>query len=175
MKKRIRTAVALLAALAMVMVMSVSVFADGLIGNKAALNKALKNAGLTKSQVKHIENEYDEEDNVYEVEFTKKKNGAEYSYDIGAETGKILKKSVDYKYKKNSSRSKIGKDAARQKVAEFSGISYDTVKSGSCRYEYDDREGTYDVKFKHNGRRYDYEVLAPTGKIIECSWKVTGK
>ena len=175
MKRRIRTAVALLAALAMVMTMSVAAFADGVIGNKAALNKALKNTGLKKTQVKYIENEYDAEENVYEVEFTKKKNNAEYSFDIDAETGKILEKSVDYRYKRNTSHKKIGKVAARKKVAKFSGISYKTIKKGTCRYEYDDRKGTYEIKFTKGGKNYDYEVLAPTGKIIEYSWKVTGR
>lgn len=175
MKKRIRTAIALLAALAMVMVMSASAFADGVIGSKAAMTKALNNAGLKRTEVKYRSVEYDSEEGVYDVEFTKKKNGAKYEYELDAATGKIYEKSVDYKYKRNTSRSKIGKIAARKKVAKFSGISYNTIKKGTCRYEYDDREGAYEVKFTKSGRRYDYEVLAPTGKIIEYSWKVISR
>ena len=41
---------------------------------------------------------------------------------------------------------------ARKKVAKFSGISYKTISKGTCRYEYDDGEGTYEVRFKRNGR-----------------------
>ena len=44
----------------------------------------------------------------------------------------------------------------------------------ACTYEYDDRKGTYDVKFTNGDRVYDFEVLAPTGKIIEYEWKVNG-
>ena len=176
MKRRIGIAISMFAAIAMVMVMSVSVFADGVvIGNKAALNKALKNAGLKKSQVKYVEVEMDDDEDIYEIEFTKKKNNAEYSYDVEAYSGKILEKSVDFRYTRNSSHKKIGKTAARKKVAKFSGISYKTVKSGSCYYDYDDGKGTYDVKFKKGGRRYEYEVLAPTGKVIEYSWEVIGR
>ena len=58
MKKRMSIAVALIAALAMVMTMSISVFAGGIGSNEAALKKALKNAGLSKSEVKRIETLY---------------------------------------------------------------------------------------------------------------------
>lgn len=174
MKKRISIAVALIAALAMVMTMSISVFAGGIGSNEAALKKALKNAGLSKSEVKRIETEYDTEDGMYEVEFTQRSNGKKFDYNIAADTGKIVKKSVDYKYKRNSSRDKIGTKAARKKVAKFSGISYKIICTGTCTYEYDDREGTYEVRFSKGSRSYEYEVLAPTGKIIGYEWKVTG-
>ena len=118
---------------------------------------------------------YDSEDGIYEIEFVKNSNGKEYSYEISASTGKILEKSVDIKYKRNSSREKIGKKAARKKVAKYSGISYKTIKKGSCHYEYDDGKGVYEVKFKKGNRRYEYDVLAPTGKIIEYNWELIKK
>lgn len=173
MKRRARTVVALFTAIAMVMAMSASVFAAG-ISSDAALKKALKNAGLSKSEVKRIEVEYDREDGIYEVEFTKKADGKRFDYEISSGSGKIVKKAVDYKYKKNTSKKKIGKNAARKKVAKFSGISYKIISDGTCRYEYDNRQGTYEIKFRKGSRAYEYEVLAPTGKIIEYEWKVTG-
>ena len=172
MKRRVNIALALLAALAMVMTMSVAAFAGAITDNDAALKKALKNAGLKKTEVKRIDVEYDSKDGSYEVEFTQKSNGKEFDYEIAAATGKITKKSVDYRYKRNSSHKKIGKTAARKKVAKFSGISYKIISSGTCRYEYDDRQGTYEVKFTKGDRRYEYDVLAPTGKIIEYEWRV---
>lgn len=175
MKKVMKMLVAVTAALALVMTMSVSVFAAGISSNDAALKKALKNAGLKKSQVKFVEVEFDKDDNTYEVEFTKKTNGTEYSYDISAASGKILEKSVDRQYKRNSSHKKIGKTAAMKKVAKYSGISYKIIKTGTCRYEYDDGKGTYEVKFEKGNRRYDYEVLAPTGKIIEYEWELINR
>lgn len=173
MKKRTNTVIALLTALVMVMTMSAAVFAASVSSSSDALKAALKNAKLKKSQVKLIETDYDDEDNVYEVEFVKKSNGAEYSYEINAGSGKVVEKSVDYRYKRNTSHKKIGKTAARKKVAKFSGISYKTVKSGTCYYEYDDGKGVYEIKFTKGSRIYEYDVLAPTGKIIEYSWKVS--
>ena len=174
MKKRMSIAIALLTALAMIMTMSISVFAGSISSNDAALKTALKNAKLKKSAVKRIEVEFDDEDGVYEVEFTKKSNGKKFDYEIAAGTGSIIKKSVDYKYKRNSSHKKIGKKAARKKVAKSSGISYKIISKGTCRYEYDDGEGTYEIRFSKGDRSYEYDVLAPNGKIIGYEWKVTG-
>ncbi|MBQ6389535.1 MAG: PepSY domain-containing protein [Mogibacterium sp.] len=174
MKRLLRTVLALFTALAMVMTMSASIFAAGITSNDTALEKALKNAELKKSQVKCIEVEYDKEDGIYEIEFTQKNNGKRFDYEIAAGTGKIMKKAIDYKYKKNTSKKKIGKKAARKKVAKFSGTSYKIVSKGTCKYEYDNRQGTYEIKFKKGSYIYECEVLAPTGKIIEYEWKVIG-
>lgn len=172
MKKSMRRLMTVAVALVMVMAMSVSAFAAGISSNDAALKKALANAGAKKSQVKYIEIDYDSEDGMYDVEFTKRSNGRHYEYEISAATGKIVDKNVEVKYKRNSSHKKIGKTAARKKVAKFSGISYKTISKGSCRYEYDDGKGIYEVKFTKNGKRYEYDVLAPTGKIIEYGWEL---
>ena len=123
MKKRLNMVAAMFAALVMVMTMSASVFAASVTNSTDALNIALKNSKLKKSQVKLIETDYENDENTYEVEFTKKKNGAEYNYEIAADTGKIVEKSVEYRVKRNTSHKKIGKTEARKKVAKFSGIS----------------------------------------------------
>ncbi len=81
MKKRTNTVIALLTALVMVMTMSAAVFAAGVNSSSDALKIALKNAKLKKSQVQLIETDYDGEDNLYEVEFVRKSNGAEYSFE----------------------------------------------------------------------------------------------
>jgi uncharacterized membrane protein YkoI len=174
MKNRLNIALALLAALAMVMTMSVTVFAEVVNSKDAALDRALRNADLKRSQVEHTEVEYDKKDGVYEVEFTKISSGTEYGYEILEGSDKIVKKSVEIKYKNNSSHKKIGKKAARKKVAKYSGISYKVIKKGTCRYEYDDGKGCYEIKFTKGSRKYDYEVLAPNGKVIEYEWKVSG-
>ena len=45
------------------------------------------------------------------------------------------------------------------------------IKKGTCKYEYEKNEGTYEVKFRSGKYKYDYEVLAPTGKVIEYEKK----
>ena len=53
----------------------------------------MKNANTSRSKVVALEAEYD--DGKYEVEFIKKSNGAEYSYEY-SKSGKFLERSVDY-------------------------------------------------------------------------------
>ena len=157
-------------AIVMVLSMGAVSFAAAGISSKEAVKIALKNAHLTKAKVSNLETDY--EKGKHEVEFTKKSNKAEYDYDI-SKGGKILKKGIDYKYKKDHSKEKIGKDAARKKAAKASGVSFKIVKQGICRYDYDhdDREGSYKVKFKKGNYRYEVEILAPTGAIMEFEKK----
>ena len=170
MKKRMLSA---LIAAVMVLAMSATAFAGSFSANDA-LKKALRNAGLSKSKVKHIEKEYDREDNVYEIEFVKKSNKAEFEYEVAADTGKIIKRSIDYKLKRNTSKKKIGKTKARKIAAKRAGVKLSVVKKGTCRYEYDDRKGTYEVKFSNGGKYYEIDILAPNGKIDEYEWKLAG-
>lgn len=58
--------------------------------NQEAMAIAVKDAGLTLSQVSRLRAQYEIDDGIpqYDVEFSY--NGFEYSYEIHAETGKIL-------------------------------------------------------------------------------------
>lgn len=150
--------------------MSASALAETAITEKKAVKIALNSANVTRAQVYGLESEYDE--GKFEVEFTRKSNKTEYSFDISRK-GRILEKSVDYRYKKDHSKSKVGKAAAQKKAAKVTGVSLKTVKKGTCRYsyDYDDREGKYEIKFKTKNYRYDVDVLAPTGAIMEYDKK----
>ena len=127
---------------------------------------ALKSAGLKSSQVRFTDAERD--GGIYEIEFIRKSNRAEYDFDVSLK-GKVLKKSTEYKYRHNYSKKKIGKDKARAVVAKFSKNKLSLVKKGYCTFERDDGEGIYEVHFKKGIYRYEYDVLAPTGKVI--SWE----
>ena len=64
---------------------------------------------------------------------------------------------------------KIGKTAARKKAAKYTGIKLSTIKKGTCYYDYDDddRVGKYEIKFTKGNYKYDLEILAATGKVID--------
>lgn len=138
------------------------------ITKEDALAIAFKNAKTSRSGVKRLEVEL--ENGKYEIEFTKRANGTEFDYDILKSDGTIWKKSVDYRYKHNYSTYKIGKNQAIKKVAKRTGISSKTIKRGTFHFERDDGEGKYEIKFKYNGKRYEYEMLAATGKVTEYQW-----
>ena len=65
------------------------------IGEDAALQIALKDAGLSKSEAERIrcELDYDDGRTEYEIEFHK--GMTEYSYTLDAFTGKILEKEIE--------------------------------------------------------------------------------
>lgn len=67
----------------------------GQITSEAALNEALKAAGLKKNQVRLVKNKLDMDDGIlkYEIEFHR--GYTEYEYDIDANTGAVLEASVD--------------------------------------------------------------------------------
>ena len=67
------------------------------IGEDAALEIALKDAGLSESKVKRIrcELDYDDDDGRYEYEVEFRKGTTEYDYTIDAFSGEILEKDVD--------------------------------------------------------------------------------
>ena len=138
-----------------------------------ALKIALKDAGLKKTQVTHIEK--DRKKSTVEIEFTRKKTGTEYEYTVARNGGVILSKEIEYVYKHTSSKAKIGKTAALKKVAKFSGIPYSTVKKAKCTYRYQKNEGTYKVQFNYKGFEREFKLLAPSGKIIEWEKERLGK
>ena len=162
--------------LAAVMVLSMSIGAFG--ATKTSTNAesiALKNAKLSKAQVKSLKVKYDKGDGEYEVKFVSKKNGAKYEYEIRKSSGRITEKSIDYKYKKDRSKKQVGKAKALAAAAKASGVKLAVVKTGKCKYEYDDGEGTYEVKFRNGNYKYEIEIQAATGKVTEYSWEYKGR
>lgn len=167
--KRIRM---IITAMLMVIAMSVTSFAAG-IDQNGAVNIALKNAGLSADQVTALEAERD--GGKYEIEFINAATGDDYGYDISASSGKILEKSVDFAYSKNKSKKKISKKSARKKAAAITGVKYKTVKKGSIKYKYKKKQGKYTLRFKSGGYRYEVEIQAPTGKVIDLEMEATRK
>lgn len=165
LNNKLRAILTLSLALIVTLSMSVASFA-GTLTSKTALTKALKNANLTKSQVKCIEVEYD--DGKYEVEFIKRSNRAEYSFEY-SKSGKLLEKSVDYNRAKNYGAKKISKTTAINTVVKFGNFKKSTVKNGTCVLVRDDGERIYKIKFKTTSYRFEYEVHANTGKVLEYS------
>lgn len=167
--KRLMT---LITSLAMVIAMSATSFAAS-ISQDDALNIALADAGLNAGQIVGLEAEPD--DGKYEIEFINTGNNAEYSYDISASSGKIIEKNIDFAYSKNTSRKKISKKSARKKAAAITGVKYKTVRKGSIKYKYKKHQGRYTVKFKSGGYRYEVDIQAPTGAIMELEMDAVKK
>ena len=161
-----RTIFVLSLALILVFSLTANAFAGTSLSRSQIISKALKNANTTQSKVYALEAEYD--DGVYEVEFIKRSNGAEYSFEY-SRSGKLLEKSVDYNRAPVYGEKKLTKAQARAKVASFGGFKSSTVSNGSVRLDYDDGQPIYEVCFSTSTYYYEYDVHARTGKVLEYS------
>lgn len=109
--------------------------------------------------------EYD--DGKYEVEV--KYNGYEYEMDINAYTGKIsdyeVDKDDDYR-KPTTSTKKTSTKSSRISSDKAKEIALNRVGGGKVTdFEYDD--GEYEIEIKYNGKEYELEINAYSGKITD--------
>ncbi|MBQ5954682.1 MAG: PepSY domain-containing protein [Firmicutes bacterium] len=170
MKRTLRTLLIAALAMALVFTMTGMAFAGSEMTVEKAYKIALKDAGLTSSDVRCVEKDYDREDKVYEIEFIKKGSKIEYGYEI-SNTGKILEKSVDYNRAVVKGSKKLTKADAINVVVKTHGFKKTVVSKGRIKLEKDGGQWVYEMKFRSGSYRYEYEVHAATGKILEYSKK----
>ena len=146
---------------------SAATYTGGYVTKEEAKLIALRNAKLKQKQVKSIK--VKKKGSCYEVEFIRKSNKVRYEYDIYIHSGGVREEELEYPHARNTSKSKISKAAAYKIVAKKSGFSLAKVKNGSIQYKKDDGEWTYVIKFNVSHCKYEYTLLAPSGKLIEVS------
>lgn len=147
----------------------------GRISVDKAKEIALTQAGLSEETVVFTERDYDNDDNVYEMEFVS--NGVKYEFEVNAINGKVTE--ADYElnddwYKNDNAdhyyettvpdtapAEDIGKDAAIEIALEYAGLSV----ADYVRCEYDRSDNDYDIEFKAGGVEYDVEVDAKSGAV----------
>lgn len=154
--------------------------ASSYVSIDSAKNTALKNAGLSSSQVKFTKTKLDYDDGVavYDIEFYTSSH--EYEYEINAKTGKIISKDVDpvknssannagsnNSSSSSSSSGYIGIDKAKSIALNHAGLSASSVSFSKAKLESDDGIMVYEVEFYHNRMEYEYKINAVTGKVIE--------
>lgn len=169
---------------------SVGVASDkAYIGETKAQETALAHAGVTASSISSYEIELDYEKGVmvYEVEF--KANGYEYSYDINAVTGEVVKyekekdddatQSKTTKTNANSAETAtstaqsaattstyIGQAKAREIALAHAGVTADSVYQYSVELDIKKTQAVYEIEFKAGAYEYDYDINATTGAVI---------
>ena len=131
------------------------------IAEEEAREIALKDSG--ENDVKDIEIEL--ENGKYEVEFIGK-DGREYSYEIGAASGKILSKEVDDENVKKITDKKEEKRITKEEAREIA-LNDSRVKDPrKLEIELDDEK--YEIEFEdEDGTEYSYEIDAISGKILD--------
>ena len=147
------------------------------IGLSSAKKIALKDAGLSASEVTFTKQEADYDDGVaiYEIDFYTATH--EYDYEIDAYTGKILDKDSepldkdDHHEKpsetESSSNSYIGLDKAKEIAVAKAGFKVSEVTFKKAKLDREDGHVVYEIEFYKNGMEYDCVINAITGDIME--------
>ena len=146
---------------------------DSLDTAKAA---ALKDAGLSESDVtfKKTELDHSHGTQVYDIEFYT--SDTKYDYEIDASNGTVLEKNIEQFQSRtnptdstinNSSNDYIGVDRAKEIALNHAQLSESDVQFAKAKLENDDGEVEYDLEFYSGRTEYDYTIDAVSGNIIE--------
>ena len=136
---------------------------------------AFEHAGVSGSDVKQKKNEldYDNGRQIYEIDF--KTDSSEYSYNIDAQTGEILKHEKENgifsgntdssALNNDSGQAYISEDDAKNTAFKHAGVT-DAERYG-IKSDTDDGTEVYDIEFLSGGFEYEYEINRKTGEIIK--------
>ena len=150
------------------------------IGLERAKAIALGDAGLSAASVTFTEAKPDFDDSVpnYDLDFYTATH--EYDYEINAQTGAIMDKSVEVNEHAvretkpaataaptEAARGFIGVDRAKSIALGHAGVSASSVSFSKAKLDDDDGRGVYEIEFYVGNTEYDYEIDAYSGGIIE--------
>ena len=141
----------------------------------AALQTALKDAGVNEADASRIRVTSDRDDGmlVYEVRFDAAET--EYDYEIDAQSGRIISTDVerwdnddrDDRNRLANANVAVSRDeAVKTALGKVSGATERDIRIG---LDYDDGRYKYEGDIIYNGIEYDFEIDADNGKIIEWS------
>lgn len=141
----------------------------------AALQTALKDAGVNEADESRIRVTSDRDDGmlVYEVRFDAAE--VEYDYEIDAQSGRIISTDVerwhnddrDDRNRLANANVAVSRDeAVKTALGKVSGATERDIRIG---LDYDDGRYQYEGDIIYNGIEYDFEIDADNGKIIEWS------
>ena len=139
----------------------------------AALQTALKDAGVNEADASRIRVTMDRDDGmlVYEVRFDAAE--AEYDYETDAESGRIITTDVerwdddarDDRNRTANANVAVSRDeAVKTALGKVSGA---TEKDVRIELDYDDGRYRYEGDIIYNGIEYDFEIDADSGRILE--------
>ena len=137
---------------------------------QAAIDAALADAKLTEEELTGLRIKKDRDDGktVYEVELYV--DAEEYSYEIDADTAKILEQ--DYEVEDDYDKEPADPDAMTREDAVQ--IILDKVEGATemdirIKYERDDGKDIYEGSLVYEGTVYEFELNAKDGQILEWS------
>ena len=145
-------------------------------GEEDAKKIALEHAGLKEEDISYFKMKLDTDHGVteYEVEFVS--GNTEYDYDIDAVTGAIRSFDFETHNGHSASSSASGENAALPagsiSEADAKKIALEKVPGATdsnlrIKTDYDDGIMKYEVKIVYNEMKYEFDIDAATGTILE--------
>ena len=146
---------------------------DSLDEAKAA---ALKDAGLSESDVTFKKTELDNSHGtqVYDIEFYT--SDTKYDYEMDVSNGTVLEKNIEQFQSRtnptdstinNSSNDYIGVDRAKEIALNHAQMNESDVQFAKAKLENDDGGVEYEIEFYSGKTEYEYTIDAVSGNIIE--------
>ncbi len=164
-----------------------------------AENIALNHLGMTRENIRFERTEIDHERGklVWEVEF--EKENKEYSFEIDAVTGKILREEIEPERKPSSksvteppvteapvteppateppasekpTATEITREEAINIALSEAGLSREQVRELEAERDYERGVLVYEVEFEHGRNEYSYEIRVSDGKILTHSVEI---
>ena len=137
---------------------------------------ALKDAGLSESDVtfKKTELDHSHGTQVYDIEFYT--SDTKYDYEIDASNGTVLEKSIEQfqiqtpptdSAINSSGNDYIGVDRAKEIALNHAQMNESDVQFAKAKLENDDGGVEYEIEFYFGRTEYDYTIDAVSGNIIE--------
>ncbi len=139
---------------------------EDVIGEEAALETAIKEAGVSETDVMNSYVELESDDGIakYEVEFYA--DNTEYSFEIDAQTGNILsyeKENAEGSYSvSGSGEADVSSDEAKEIAIKKAGVNSSEIYNMDIELE----QGVYEVSFDCGGLEYDVVIDADTGEVV---------
>lgn len=135
------------------------------VGARDAESIAIDHSGVRNARFVHTDRDRDHGRTIWEVEFYD--GDREYSYDIDAETGDIIKADWDLDWWDRAG-DQISEDDALRMALDDSGISESDTDYLRVHAERDDGDIIYKVKFYSSDTMYEYEI-ADNGTMVSKS------
>ena len=146
-------------------------FANTQISVEKAKEIVLNHANITDKNVFFSDVELDTSHGrtEYEIEFFS--NNKEYDYEIDAMSGKVTsfsqKMQKKHSTQNNSTSTYIGDAKAKEIALKHAKLTTAQIKHFNIKFEKDNGEAVYDVDLYTDNAKYEYEIDAITGMVIE--------
>lgn len=135
-----------------------------------AINSALAHAGLSETEVTFVKTRLTQDNGIseYELEFTTASN--KYEYEINANSGSVTEFSSEAApTQEQNSNIQISEDEAKKIALEHSGVNGGQASFVKSKIDYDNGVCVYDIEFTADSVRYEYEIGAEDGALLEFS------